>query len=527
LKDAMIEQFMGQTQLLRGLLVILSVTALGGCAVNPVTGKNEVAFVSESQELALGKQNYGPYRQAQGGDYVIEPELTRYVQSVGDRLARASDRKLPYEFSILNDSTPNAWALPGGKIAFNRGLLVELRSEAELAAVLAHEIVHAAARHSAQSMERGVFLQGALIAAGVALGDSSYRDIGMMGAGLGAQLTNQKFGRDDESEADRYGMLYMARAGYDPAAAVRLQETFVRLSEGRESNWLEGLFASHPPSRARVEANRAELARLGNPGGEVGEDRYQKAIARLKRSKPAYAAYDEARAAAERGDLNGALAKLDKAIRIEPQEAAFYSLRGEIKSAQKNGRAALKDLDRAVALNPGYFRPLLVRGMTRSELGDLPGARRDLERSVALLPTAEGYYGLGRAAELSGRREEAVRYFRKAASSQSDVGTQAGRQLARIDLQEHPERYLVASLGLSRGGYLVVRVTNRAPLAVQGVRVVIGSQGPGGIRERASYRLDRGIAAGQTVQLDTQLGPMSADAARRLVAVVSDARPAR
>jgi predicted Zn-dependent protease len=485
LKDAMIEQFMGQTQLLRGLLVILSVTALGGCAVNPVTGKNEVAFVSESQELALGKQNYGPYRQAQGGDYVIEPELTRYVQSVGDRLARASDRKLPYEFSILNDSTPNAWALPGGKIAFNRGLLVELRSEAELAAVLAHEIVHAAARHSAQSMERGVFLQGALIAAGVALGDSSYRDIGMMGAGLGAQLTNQKFGRDDESEADRYGMLYMARAGYDPAAAVRLQETFVRLSEGRESNWLEGLFASHPPSRARVEANRAELARLGNPGGEVGEDRYQKAIARLKRSKPAYAAYDEARAAAERGDLNGALAKLDKAIRIEPQEAAFYSLRGEIKSAQKNGRAALKDLDRAVALNPGYFRPLLVRGMTRSELADLPGARRDLERSVALLPTAEGYYGLGRAAELSGRREEAVRYFRKAASSQSDVGTQAGRQLARIDLQEHPERYLVASLGLSRGGYLVVRVTNRAPLAVQGVRVVIGSQGPGGIRHAA------------------------------------------
>ncbi len=521
------KQGMGQNSLLRGLLLMILGAAFGGCAVNPVTGAKEVAFVSESQELALGQQNYGPYRQAQGGDYVIEPELNRYVQSVGDRLARVSDRKLPYEFSILNDSSPNAWALPGGKIALNRGLLVELRSEAELAAVLAHEIVHAAARHSAQSMERDVFLQGALIAAGVALGDSSYGDLGMMGAGLGAQLTDQKFGRDDESEADRYGMLYMTRAGYDPAAAVQLQETFVRLSEGRESNWLAGLFASHPPSRARVEANRVELARLGNPGGEVGENRYQRAIARLKRNKPAYEAYDEAREAVKRGDLKGALTKVDKAIRIEPKEAAFYSLRGEIKSAQKGGRAALKDLDRAVALNPGYFRPLLVRGTTRNEIGDIPGARRDLERSVALLPTAEGYYGLGRAAELSGRRDQAVGYYRKAATSQSNAGTQAGRQLARIDLQQHPERYVVASLGLSRRGYLVVRVTNRAPLAVQGVRVVIGSQGAGGIRERASYQLDRGIAAGQTVQLDTKLGPMSADTARRLVAVVSDARPSR
>lgn len=516
---------MERSGLLCGLLLLVSAALLGGCAVNPVTGANEVAFVSEAQELALGRQNYGPYRQAQGGDYVLEPELTRYVQSVGQRLARASDRKLPYEFSILNDSSPNAWALPGGKIALNRGLLVELRSEAELAAVLAHEIVHAAARHSAQSMERSVFLQGALVAAGVALGGTNYRDVGMMGAELGAQLTNQKFGRDDESEADRYGMRYMARAGYDPAAAVGLQETFVRLSEGREPNWLSGLFASHPPSRARVELNRVELTRLGNPGGEIGAERYQRAIARLKRNKPAYEAYDEARQAVKRGDLKDALAKVEKAIRIEPREAAFYSLRGEINAAQGRDGAAIKDLDRAVGLNSGYFRPLLVRGLTRNQLGDDAGARRDLERSIALLPTAEGYYGLGQAAARGGRREEAMRYFRKAAGSQSDAGNRANSQLARLDIEAHPERYVVASLGLSRQGFLLVRVTNRAPLAVRGVRVVVGSQGAGGFRERAAYRLDRAIGAGQTVQLETRLGPMRADSVRRLVARVSDAQP--
>jgi len=508
----------------RGLIAGVLAAFVGGCAVNPVTGKSEVTLVSEGQEMAIGQKNYGPYRQAQGGDYVVEPQLTQYVQSVGKRIAKVSDRQLPYEFSVINDSSPNAWALPGGKISINRGLLVELDNEAELAAVLAHEIVHAAARHSAQSMERGVFLQGALLAAGVALGDSGYRDLGMTGANLGAQLTNQKFGRDDESESDLYGMRYMVRAGYDPAAAVELQETFVRLAEGRDAGWLQGLFASHPPSRERVAANRAQLAALGNPGGELGGARYQKAIARLKRTKPAYKAYDEAQAAFKKGDLNTASSKVDRAIRIEPKEAAFYSLRGEINVARDRDKAALKDLDRAVALNPDYYRPLLLRGMARRQVGALGGANSDLERSVALLPTAEGYYGLGRVAQLSGKSDKAVGYFRTAATSQSKAGSLAGMQLARLDLQENPSRYIKASLGLTQAGYLVVQVGNQSKLAVKDVRVVVGVRTGSGIREQATYRLDRALAAGRVVQLKTELGPMNVGTARRYGALVSNAR---
>jgi predicted Zn-dependent protease len=510
--------------IVRGLILTVLVAMVSACAVNPVTGKSEVTLVSEDQERAIGQKNYGPYRQAQGGDYVVEPKLNRYVQSVGKRIAEVSDRRLAYEFSVINDSSPNAWALPGGKISINRGLLVELQNEAELAAVLAHEIVHAAARHSAQSMERGVFLQGALVAAGVALGDSGYRDLGMMGANLGAQLTNQKFGRDDESEADRYGMRYMVRAGYDPAAAVKLQETFVRLAEGRQSNWLAGLFASHPPSRARVAANREQVKKLGNPGGEIGEARYQKAIARLKRSKPAYKAYDEAQAAFKKGDLRTALSKVNRAIRIEPKEATFYSLRGEINVARDRDKQALKDLDRAVVLNPDYYRPLLVRGMARRQVGALKGANRDLERSVALLPTAEGYYGLGRVAQLDGRSDKAVAYYRKAATSQSKAGSLAGKQLARLDLRDNPARYIKASLGLTQDGYLVVRVGSKSQLAVRDVRVVVGVQTAAGLREQASYRLQRKLASGRVVQLKTELGPMNVGTARRYGAVVSQAR---
>ncbi len=513
-----------RVSLIGSVLLALLAGLGGGCAVNPVTGENELALVSESQELAIGKKNYGPYRQAQGGDYAVQPELTRYVQSIGDRLAAVSDRKLPYEFKVINDSTPNAWALPGGKISINRGLLVELDSEAELAAVLAHEIIHAAARHSAQALERGVFLQGALVATGIALGDSGYRDIGMLGANLGAQLTQQAYSRDAETEADYYGMLYMRRAGYDPAAAVDLQQTFVRLAEGKQANWLAGLFASHPPSQARVDANRALLAKMGNPGGMVGKARYQREIARLKRNEPAYEAYAEAREAVKQGDLGSALSKVNKAIRIEPDEAAFYSLRGEIQSARDNDKAALKDLDRAVALNPNYFRPLLVRGIVRREVGDNSGASRDLTRSIALLPTAEAYLDLGRVAEADGQRRQAIAYFRKAAGSQSTAGRLAGKRLVRLDLNSNPARYVKSSLGLDRNGYLVVKVDNRSSVTIGGIRVVVGPRSGAGIRGQRSLRVTRSLAAGATARLRTDLGPMDRATARRYGTLVTDAR---
>ena len=136
------------------LLASLAFAPLSACVINPVTGDRELALISADQEIAIGEQQYEPSQQMQGGEYALDPELTAYVASVGRKLAAVSDRALPYEFVVLNSSVPNAWALPGGKIAVNRGLLTELDSEAELAAVLGHEIVHAAARHGALAMQR-------------------------------------------------------------------------------------------------------------------------------------------------------------------------------------------------------------------------------------------------------------------------------------------------------------------------------------------------------------------------------------
>ncbi|HQW10258.1 MAG TPA: M48 family metalloprotease, partial [Steroidobacteraceae bacterium] len=114
------------------LAIAVACAAFTACGVNPVTGEKEIQFVSEAQELAIGRQQYAPMRQVEGGDFDVLPQLTAYVSGVGQKLAAVSDRKLPYEFVVLDNSVPNAWALPGGKIAVNRGLLTELTSEAEL-----------------------------------------------------------------------------------------------------------------------------------------------------------------------------------------------------------------------------------------------------------------------------------------------------------------------------------------------------------------------------------------------------------
>ena len=167
---------------------LLTIAFLVGCVTNPVTGKREVRLVGEDWELGVGKEQYAPLRQMQGGDYVVDPGVERYVNQVGQRLATVADRDLPYEFNVINDSTPNAWALPGGKISINRGLLTELNNEAELAAVLGHEIVHAAAGHGAQGVTRGAGLQIGMAA--VLIGSQGRLDpnVAQLGAGIGAQL---------------------------------------------------------------------------------------------------------------------------------------------------------------------------------------------------------------------------------------------------------------------------------------------------------------------------------------------------
>jgi predicted Zn-dependent protease len=487
-------------------VLLLSASVLFGCAVNPVTGEQELSLISENQEISIGNKNYGPSRQMQGGDYTVNPELSIYVNEVGQKLAAVSDRQLPYEFTVLNNSTPNAWALPGGKIAVNRGLLLELNNEAELAAVLGHEIVHAAARHSAQQMERGMLLQGALIATSIAVQGNEYGKLAVGGAQVAAGLIHTKYGRDDELESDYYGMQYMARAGYDPMAAVKLQETFVRLNEKQSHNWLAGLFASHPPSIERVETNRATAASLPR-GGILGKQRYEERIASLKKDKDGYENYAKGREALEKGDTSKALAFAQEAIQVEPLEGHFYALRGDVHYTEQRYDQAVTDYTRAIDLNRNYFYYYLQRGLTKKKMNRTQEANADLQASTRLLPTATAYNSLGELELALGSQQKARQYFQEAASSDSPAGREAKLSLLRLDFPENAGNYLQIQLGLNQAGYVIARIYNRAPLSIAKIQFYIEYPDSSGKIQQTTRWLQTVIPAGQSYATNLDLGP--------------------
>jgi len=486
------------------LLPILVAVLVSGCATNPVTGKSELSFVSEKQELAIGAQQYSPARQSQGGDYSVDPELAAYVSQVGLRLASVSDRKLPYEFKVLNNSVPNAWALPGGKISINRGLLTALKSESELAAVLGHEIVHAAARHGAQQMSKGMLLQTAVIGTVIATQGSDYADLAQMGAGIGAQLISQKYGRDAERESDYYGMQYMVRAGYDPQGAVELQKTFVKLSEGKQQDWLSGMFASHPPSQERVRNNMELLASLPK-GGEQGVERYRAKTAHLMKTKPAYDAFDKGRARLAEGNVTSAIRLAKQAIVLESKEAHFYGLMGDIEQKRGRLKPASQQYDKAIRLNPNFFYYYLQRGMVGERLNLNQQAQSDLERSVKLLPTANAYNSLGNLARKAGRLSDAKAYYAKVAGSGGDLGKQAYGSLVDLDLKDNPGKYIQARVGQDAQGRVLAQISNPTPRNIGSLVLAVQFNDTNGQPLQLNRSLRGVVAAGSQQVFDLGL----------------------
>lgn len=231
-----------------------------GCAVNPVTGDRDFVLMSEAEEISIGRQ-YHPKILKQYGKY-HDPVLQAYVSQVGKKLASFSHRPgLVYRFTVLDSTDINAFALPGGYIYITRGLLAYMNTEAELAAVLGHEIGHVTARH-------GVRQQTAATAGniGMTIGQILVPELrnqaasNLYGLLSGAFLSG--YGREHELEADGLGAEYLARAGYDPHAMIdvlkilKSQAEFsseIAKSEGRKIQTYHGLFASHPDNDTRLQ----------------------------------------------------------------------------------------------------------------------------------------------------------------------------------------------------------------------------------------------------------------------------------
>lgn len=231
---------------------LMAIALLAGCQTAPVTERDQFIIVSDQQASAMGAS---AYQQILAEKRISnDPRLTRLVHQTGRRIAAvADDPGYRWEFTVFEDSSPNAFALPGGKIGVNTGLFKVAQTDAQLAAVIAHEMAHVVARHPSERLSRQVAVQGGLALAGSASGTAGqYSDLLAQAATLGLILP---FSRNQESEADRIGLIYMARAGYDPRAAIEVWQNFQAYGGARPPEFL----STHPSPGSRIERLRAYM----------------------------------------------------------------------------------------------------------------------------------------------------------------------------------------------------------------------------------------------------------------------------
>jgi predicted Zn-dependent protease len=227
---------------LAGLSVTLAVAA---CQQAPLTGRNQLILLPESQDSQMGLQAYQQIREE--SRISRDAELNQRVQTVGRRIAEVSPHpEWEWEFTVFENDEPNAFALPGGKVGVHTGLFKVAENDDQLATVIGHEVAHAIARHGAERMSQGLLAQGlGAIAVGGGV-NPQLVEIASQAATLGIILP---YSRTQEAEADHIGLLYMAEAGYDPRESIELWQNFDKLGGAAPPEFL----STHPAPGSRIE----------------------------------------------------------------------------------------------------------------------------------------------------------------------------------------------------------------------------------------------------------------------------------
>ncbi|MDZ7641565.1 MAG: M48 family metalloprotease [Desulfurivibrio sp.] len=405
----------------RDFLALMTVSAatagLGGCAVNPVTGEQQLMLLSESQEVAIDHEQ-SPHQFS--ADYGIRRDdaLNDYVDALGGELAVRSHRPgMPYSCRVVNANHINAYAFPAGSIGVTRGIILELDDEAELAALLGHEIGHVNARHAAQRMTKGIVAQVAVAGATVAVSSSEDHQglaplVQTLG-GLSAGALLAHYSRQNEREADDLGMEYAARAEQNPAGMVELHRMLEEQSQ-RQPNALELMFATHPMSSERRRRAEQRLAEQYRQQRELPRhrERYQDHIASLRRLKPAIK--EQQVAEKEMADEQFAAAEphLRKSLQLAAEDYPGLLLMSRCQYGLGKKQAALRYAEQARQIYPGEPQALQLAGIARLETGDYATAHAyftDYEQALPGNPNTVFLQGLS--LENLGQTRAAARHY--------------------------------------------------------------------------------------------------------------------
>lgn len=388
---------------------------LPGCVTNPVTQRKQFMLLSESDEINIDREN-APHAVAEDFGTLAMPSVNAYLDRVGKGLAAQSHRPaMPYAFKSVNASYVNAYAFPGGSIATTRGILLKLENEAQLAALLGHEIGHVNARHTASRMSKGMLIQLAVAGTSLALAQKKeeYGALAETVGAVGAGLLLAHYSREDERQADALGMEYMVRAGANPQGMPGLMAMLQSLREG-DPNVLELMFATHPMSRERFETTQKLVA-----------ERYAEAATRpdhreryLDETKP-LRAYADVVKSIQQGDKSLAQKKLPQAEKEyraalkgapDDYEALIKLSRCLLEQGRKPEAQALAD--QAVRVAPQEPLAYRAAGLAALESKRFEAAHAAFSRYETLLPgNPETRFLDGLSLDLMGRKEAAAREY--------------------------------------------------------------------------------------------------------------------
>jgi predicted Zn-dependent protease len=370
---------------------------LSACAVNPVTGKQELMLVSENQEKKIGKQAAPSMKWEFGGRY-HDPALETYLSAIVNRIWQRSERPhLPVTFYIQNTSIPNAFALPG-HVAITRGLLSDLDNEAQFAAIIGHETGHVMARHTAQRLSRITMQQMGLAIGGVVLEGTGGADILLTAGSIGSQLYLLKYSREQEIQADRLGVKYMALLGYDPHEALdahevlgKSVETYMERIGGKrsEDTFMSNLLSTHPRKKVRLNEIQdmiEDLPGYSLKGDGVFRDRFHEKIKKIKQTNKVYLIYDEAEKFYKEKKYTAAEQRLDKAISLNSSQAPFYNLLGFVKAQQVNYQGAERLFRKALSIDSEFQPSVYGLGLVFFLREQYKSAIPHLKKSLNLYP---------------------------------------------------------------------------------------------------------------------------------------------
>jgi len=428
--------FMYQT-----LIVVLLLFFVQACSVNPVTGKRELTLITESEEIAIGKEQYPLMTQVSGGLFQ-DSELQAYVNEVGQKLAKVGHRpNLKYEFNLVNSSALNAYALPGGKISITRGLLARMSNEAQLAGVLGHEIGHVTAKHIAAGITRQMAAAAVLAALSTYLEEKEvkHREYYTLSGLLATQLMMLKFSRAQESQSDMLGIEYMSKVGYNTEGFVEMLE-ILHSASSHEPTKLEGFLSSHPLTNDRINAAKTKIAQ--SSAGPKNEREFERRTRGLKRVASAYEHYDTAEKLMSEGKIQQAIGEYNQAIKIAPDQAVFYSdLAFAYFKANKLNQAKT-NIDKSLRMYPDFFPSRFYSGLINFQLENHQQSLADFDKADKLIPKQPPVrFYQGMCNEKLGRKQIAVQKYQEVLklSREGDYAKKAQERLKALGYDEPEE----------------------------------------------------------------------------------------